>query len=322
MRTSFGSPRDYLHYLQKRYEAPYTDSSVKDEEFHRLTLDALRYLRIDVPGGPIAGIGKAIDQTYKDVVQALSPARRALVETRIAAGVLKDGHASAFIARSPDRKFAILFSSGLALFLHKYIKLVGALASPRAVTYCNRKPAQGIAREEIQDYLDEMIAYFACYSVPRGPLIKLAKREAAQASVILNLAEVFILCHELGHFLNGDLNDEKCYSALPLGIVGQRYEENQNHELEFKADSVGYELYLNTIAAMGMELPAQACLSPVIMMFDLFHKLAGGESSSHPLPHDRIVRIVHNYFSPELAGMAAAALKNPRMLPEVFPIPT
>lgn len=48
------------------------------------------------------------------------------------------------------------------------------------------------------------------------PLIKLRSKETSRCSTILRLAETFVLCHELAHFLNGDLNDEKSYCALPL----------------------------------------------------------------------------------------------------------
>jgi hypothetical protein len=68
--------------------------------------------------------------------------------------VSENGQANAFIARSPDGKFAILFSSGLAMFLHKYIKLIAALVDPTSVTYCNRVLAADLTKQEIKGYVD------------------------------------------------------------------------------------------------------------------------------------------------------------------------
>jgi hypothetical protein len=322
MSARFDSADDYLTYLQRRYAKPYFDGIIQDREFHRLTMDELRQAELDMPEGPVAGIALAIASSYRNVLKGLSPHRRQLVECSIAAGVMEHGECNAFIARSPEGKFAILFSSGLAMFMHKYIKLVCAMIAPNAVTYCNRKDTHNLTREDCQTYLDEMISYFATHLEPRGPFIKLAEREASKASWMLTMAETFILCHELGHFFNGDLDDVTRYSALPLGAVGGRYEENRDHEIEFRADSVGYEIYLAAIVAMGMKVQPEVALSPIMLMFDLLFKLSGGASSSHPHPHHRVVRIVRDHFSPELAKATDEALKDPRMLPEVFPLST
>jgi hypothetical protein len=293
-----------------------------NQEFSRLTVEDAKQIALEIPARPFDAIKLAIDTTYRDVVRALPSPRRILIENRIAAGVLDHGYANAFIARSPDGKFAILFSFGLAIFLHKCIKLIAALEKPKCVTYCSRKSAQALTENDIQNYLDEMIAYYARHSVPRGPLIKVTSQEAARVGSIVKSAEAFIICHELGHFLNGDLDDETRYSAMPLGALGDRYEENQDHELEYKADKVGYELYLRFIAATGWDVTPQASLALVMAVFDLFYKLAEGASSSHPHPHDRIVRIVRDRFSPDLATRVAEGLRDPRLLQEVFPMPT
>ncbi|MER9295703.1 hypothetical protein NKI38_04250 [Mesorhizobium sp. M0621] len=321
MRKIFDNSEDYLEYLKGKYQKKYKNEKVVDDEFHRITIQQMEKIGQRLPIGSENGLESVISNSFKTIVQSLPATRRALVDGHIAAGVLEHGQANAFIARSPNGKLAILFSSGLAMFLHKYIKLVCASVDPRQIVYCNRKDYKEITRDDTGQYIGEMIEHFKIYSIPRGPFVKLSEKETLRASGILNFAETFILCHELGHFFNGDLDGGSHFTALPAGISGEKFDENKDHEMEYRADSVGYGIYLETINKISPGISPQAALSPVMLMFDLFYQLAGGESSTHPHPHDRVVRIVHNYFSPEMAVRAAEGLRDPRLLPDVFPTP-
>ena len=141
MKTIFSSPQAYLENLQVAYAKPYAENTVQDHEFDQLTKKAAKQSGTIVPPGPTAGIALAIRETFQRVLDALNSEERKLIDENVAVGVVENGEPNAFIARSENGKFAILFSSGLALFLHKYVKLAAALSDPKSIVYCNRKDA-------------------------------------------------------------------------------------------------------------------------------------------------------------------------------------
>ena len=234
-----------------------------------------------------------------------------------------DGSPNAFIARSRDGWYAILFSSGFAVFVHKYIKLMTALTHPGSITYCNRKTATQIERSDLIQYIDEMVQYYIEHRIPRGPMVKLTREGSSRASTILKLAETFVHCHELGHFINGYLSDDSAYVVLPSGIPGEKYNEDLNHEIEHKADITGYRIYLGALRQRGVQTHSrQAVLAPVVLLFDLLFKLGSNNSQTHPHPYDRVVKIVGDYVGADDASLATEALRNPTAenLNRAFPI--
>jgi hypothetical protein len=186
MRTAFKTPGDYLSHLKSLYALPYTDRTIVDDEFARITQEQMKVAGIDLPlDGTTAGIELAITSAIERIHLALPPELQATVRNNIATGVLESGDANAFIARSPDKKYAILFCSGLAMFLHKQAKLLTAFFQPDQVIYCNRKPAADVTRSDIEGYIEEITEYYSKNSVPLGPRIKLGPEGTARASSML-----------------------------------------------------------------------------------------------------------------------------------------
>jgi hypothetical protein len=318
MRTKFASAADYLAYLQELFTRRYADDGPVDDEFQRLTETALRNAGIEIPRGHLTGLNSVISKLWDDVLECLNDSQRDEISRNIAAGVVENGEANAFIARSPDGKYAVIFNSGLAMFLHKLFKLTAGWVDPSCVTYCNRKDARNLTKSEMRVYIDEFISYFREEGVPRGPLIKLTSEASGGVSFQLISSEIFILCHELGHYLNGDLSDERSYAALPSNMPGSVYEENKDHEIEHRADCTGFGIYRKAVAKIAPKLSGEMTLHFLLGLFNAFYSLSKGASRSHPHPYERVIRIAHAHFGSSLANRYGDALENPALLSNLF----
>lgn len=318
MTDSFSTPADYLGYLQKRYGKIYSSGS-PDPEFARITDAELQKIGSSLLKlGQFGGLHAAMEGLKNDLFPALDQNELHRISADIAIGLLPSGEANAFIAKSPDGKYALVFCSGLMLLLHKYLKLVRGFVTPEEVVHCNRKEPSKLSKDDLSAYIRDLIGAYREHGVPYGPMIKLSDRANAEHSLLLHLAEVFILCHELGHYFNGDLADAVAYSALLPGVAGQRYEENKNHEIEYRADIKGFDLYLRLLKRRGVDASSVEWLKPILATFDLFYALAGGASSTHPHPYDRVVRIVTHHYGLNTGQQIATALDNPDLFPTFF----
>ncbi len=85
------------------------------------------------------------------------------------------------------------------------------------------------------------------------------------------LGELFVVAHELGHFLNGDFEDAQCFRALnPSGGMAGIF-VNKNHEREYKADEFAFATLLLILRKMNPNLPAVLPLfNGVVLLFNLF----------------------------------------------------
>jgi hypothetical protein len=318
MKTHFSTAAEYLAHLQELYTRRYSSGTPVDAEFQRLTEESLSARGIELPHHPVSGIGSVVENIWRDILNALEKSVRDVTKPCIAAGVVENGKANAFIVKSPDGKYAIIFNSGLGIFLHKLFKITSGCVEPQSVTYCNRKSANLLTRGDMRAYLDEYINYYRENGVPRGPLIKLTQKASATAALQLNASELFILCHELGHFLNGDLDNECLYSALPKGMPGSVYQENKNHGIEYEADSTGFGIYRKVLSRTVGEIRDELYVILLIGMFDAIYLISEGATHSHPHPYDRIIRLAQVHFNSELAGRIKEALINPDLFPAFY----
>jgi hypothetical protein len=99
-------------------------------------------------------------------------------------------------------------------------------------------------------------------------------------------------------------------------VPGERFEENADHEVEYRADSAGFGLFRT---ALGIPVdPPELLLAPITLAFLTFYRLAGGASSSHPHPFDRIVRIAADHYGKEVAATMREAFLDSSLWPKVF----
>ncbi|QDV73641.1 hypothetical protein [Botrimarina mediterranea] len=152
-------------------------------------------------------------------------------------------------------------------------------------------------------------------------MLKLHPSVAGRQSALLHLAELFIVCHELGHFLNGDLENETRFCAVDGNPWLQRFEENQDHAIEYAADATGFGLLQEVLTTLPTAYTPQNALQSVIIVFNLFYLLTEGESHSHPNPRSRSVNIARKYFGEEFADTVQKSYDDPELLRSLFPQP-
>lgn len=318
MPAMFSTPTAYLEHLQVLYAREYP-SGTPDDAFRRKVDSDLAKFDLSIESmGPFGGLRLALRDVTKELFRSMDNEAVDKLSADVAIGVLPTGEANAFIARSPCGKYAVLVCSGLMLLLHKYLKLVRAFVTPEEIVHCNRKSASEVTKSDVDHYIHELIGNHHHYGVPYGPMIRLSGRASKEHSILLNLAELFIVCHELGHYYNGDLFELSAYSNLIAGAAGKRYIENTDHEVEYSADVAGYGLYLTCLEVRGISMPSLEVLKPVLATFNLLYALAGGESSTHPHPYDRAVRIACHHYGNEQGERLAAALQDPETLPNFY----
>ena len=242
----------------------------------------------------------------------------ARVFPNIALGMLDTGEANDAIYKSQDGKYAILLNTGLMLLLNKFSKLIIAWNDPRLVTYCNRKPAKDLTVTELRGYLPELIETYKQHGVPYGARLKLQSSVAGRQSSLLHLSELFIVCHELGHFLNGDLEDEANFCAVEGKPGLKRFEENKDHAIEYAADATGFGLLKDVLKILPNGSTPQNGLLAIINLFNLFYLLTDGDSHSHPNPRSRSVNIGRTYFGEEFADKLQKSYDDPTLLRSLF----
>ncbi len=318
MTQSFSSPTEYLAYLQKLYAKTYPPGTA-DKEFERITSAELNRLNLSHSElGQFGGLHSAVEELTTELFASLDAQTVGRIAADVAVGILPTGTANAFIARSPNGRYAVLLCSGLMVLLHKYLKLVRAFNAPSDVVHCNRKIASALTKNDLSSYIVELVDIYRDCGVPYGPMIKLSETASADHSLLLRLAELFILCHELGHYLNGDLTDQSAYTALPYDAEGQKYEENRDHEIEYRADNTGFALYLRFLEARRFDVRSRELLKPILATFNLIFAIAGVGSSTHPHPYDRVRRIVEHHYGAELGLKINEALADPSLFPNIF----
>jgi hypothetical protein len=112
--------------------------------------------------------------------------------------------------------------------------------------------------------------------------------------VLLRLQELFILCHELGHFFNGDLEEQNNLVKLwqtNWAVVN----ENKDHQIEYKADLTGFDI-LTRIGKKKFNLDRKYVLLQVMAVFDILAMIDPSESKDHPAPIDRTCNIIQHFF--------------------------
>ncbi|MBI4187115.1 MAG: hypothetical protein HY530_06400 [Chloroflexi bacterium] len=132
-------------------------------------------------------------------------------------------------------------------------------------------------------------------------MLKLNEELLVIHSNLLHLGEAFIFCHELAHFLNGDLDDQSNFVSLGRDKIAAKYVEGKNHEIEYKADIKGYQI-LSTY--MSAEFPGgsdELRMAPVVMLMDVLEAIGIRESYTHPSPKDRVINIAESCYGGEVA---------------------
>lgn len=322
----FNSPEDFLNELKTTSANPLKPlpGAEMDKTFFEMTEKDILENDAEFYDEIIKhhhGLDLMVGEEKQQILKALTPELRNKISSNVAIGALNTGEANAIIVRSDCKKFAILVNYGLMVLLNKFLKLTVAKGNPKLVTYCNRKEASELSAEDLQQYLDDLTWAYATFSAPYGPLIKLKESNESLGTVVhhLRMAELFIICHELGHFLNGDLDKDENFSAyLNLDWV-KKFTGTSGHEQEHNADTTGYDLLRRVVTIDYPHLPERTPLQSIVLLSCLLSLIHGDEPSpSHPSPTERVLYIARTFFGTEFTEELKKGYEQPELLDSLW----
>jgi hypothetical protein len=301
----YQTPSDFLHAVQDFLAAQPYPKGESDVTFTQLNLEEFKqhtslhkYTPDEIRGGQLL-----VDGLLDIIKGGLDEESVGKIESSIAFGKALNGEFNALCVRNDDGQYAVLIYEGLMTLMHKYDKFIVASTSPESVTFCNRANLQELKGSDYIAFADELIVNYKLTHSPMGALIKLAPNAAAGAGINTHLKELFVLCHELGHFFNGDLESTQNFHTL-ANTQWLVFDDNKSHEREYKADLTGFSIFEKAVSYKYKDFPKNLLISVLAQVFDLMSMIDSESSDTHPAPMNRLKNVVTVNFGAE----AAAAL--------------
>ncbi|PXX98808.1 hypothetical protein DF185_15640 [Marinifilum breve] len=298
------TPKDFLERLKIhfRYE-PVIEGSVRSDEFSKLTRVEIqnfessikeKYKNYKVEDDHL------VTDLFNDVLSILTPTERDSL-TNVAFGKIYNTKMNAFCAKSQDGldNYCIVINEGLLMLLHKYGKLAVARENPENVSFCNRGKTSDFTSETYESWANELINNYKYYKAPVGAMLKLKPEGTAQHAFSLHFQELFVLCHELGHFLNKDLENKENLTYL-IASEAEVIEENKYHQIEFNADLYAFDL-VSRVAKHKYNINSKYILPFIIILFDTMAMINPNQGKKHPGAINRIMNIVENHWGKDIA---------------------
>lgn len=298
------TPNDFLQRLKIyfRFE-PVIEGGAKSEEFSTLTK-----IEFDKFEGAIKKKYKNYsiedDHIVLNLVEDVLPILiniESEVLKRCAFGKIYNTKMNAFCAKSQDGldNYCIVINEGLLMLLHKYGKLLSAQNNTGNVEFCNRGAVHLISENDYREYSNELIQNYKKYKAPVGAMIKLTSESTANHSFILHFQELFVLCHELGHLFNKDLEKKQHLMNL-FDSEASVIVENKFHDIEYKADLYAFDLVAR-VAKHKYNIDKKYILPFVIMLFDIMALVNPFENEKHPAAIDRITNVIYHNWNKQIA---------------------
>lgn len=252
-------------------------------------------------------------QGFWDDIEMLDSNEVNIIKGKIAIGNARIDSIGAQLVRVDDF-YAIVFNYGLYIYINKNLKLIHASQKPEDVIFCNRIEKEQYSSKIFQEFRDELSHIYKGARRVLGTLI-LLKPEVKLIELQLYFIELFILCHELGHFFNGDLDDKNSIISLYENSAEKILSNENSHLKEINADLKGFELLLKILIKkkkLGVNImPPELILPTLITNFDIFTELAPKESESHPHPIDRLLNIIDAYYGNEVTEFIIKTYEEP-----------
>ncbi len=287
----FENEEYHLHF-QKRAE----EMNFKPEEYENGIDDLIK------------GFWEDIDMLDDDEVK--------IIKEKIAIGNAKIDTFRAMLVKVGNF-YSIIFNFGLYIYLNKNLKLLHATHKPNDVMFCNRIEKKEYSGEIFHEFRDELCKIYKGAGRVLGAIV-LLNPEVTIVGKQLYFIELFILCHELGHFFNGDLEDKTTTVSLYENSEEQILNEKNSNLKEFKADIKGFQLVLKILIKkhkLGKNpVPPHLILSILIINFNILTELAPKESKTHPYPINRLLNIVDLFYGKDAADFILKTYEEPNLL--------
>jgi len=307
----FANPQEYLQYLKDRYNKPIP--GIRDNRFDEITkkqwqeyvesAKSISKIPKEVASNEVETLkDKALDISlslqFKGILLSQRAEERKGIERCVAIGSVDTGELNTFIAKGGVNIYCIVLNSGLMMLLHRNIKFVVASNLPQDVVYCDGQDPSQFSAHDYALMMQEMLDIYARTGFPRGALIKFraGSKGSQAAATFLNSAESFVICHELGHLLNNDLDEESSFLELHNDSRLMKYVEGKDHAKELKADATGYRLLSNYLNKEHPKLDSNFSMMGIVIVMDALASIGIEESYSHPSPKDRVINIAKSFF--------------------------
>lgn len=245
------------------------------------------------------------------IESALSSSELLAVRESLAIGTLKRRDFNAMCIKSLDGWHAIVINYGLFMYLNLFSRLSEAVRDPACVTYCDFGNKATLKSADYQGYLEYTVQQYAEHRTVYGPKIKLNKDGALMVGVHLLIGELLVLGHELGHFLNGDLEDKNNLEPHHEFTDVQMLVEDKDRVIEMRADIKGYALMKDCMEKNMPETAKQAMLFNGLMSFmDAMYFVTLDKGRSHPTTIERTVGIAKHFYGQRIADIAARSFED------------
>ncbi|MBD1385425.1 hypothetical protein IDJ75_09070 [Mucilaginibacter rigui] len=290
----FNDPRAYANYIKRIKFRDVTRPDAADMA-HRKKFMAAHYKfeMSDNYNAEDTRYQRVIDEIIVEFKGQLNEVYRKVFDEHFHFTTLETTTVNAEISvYKPKAFYAVFINTTLIDLLTKMGKLSAIKSNPEALKFCNRYPGRKPNAGEIKAMRDEYIAAFSQTKRADGPFIVLEESYAVAHFEMLNVQERFIIFHEIGHFLNGDLME---ISGLRPSDMIFLNEPNPKHRKEYFADLMAFLLVLKTERQPVSPERKFFLLTTMITLFDTFYLFDNKENVSHP---DAIKRLfcLSDYF--------------------------
>jgi hypothetical protein len=304
------TPQDFLAYIKLAKASQYPIRKPASE-FRRIHAEQLERLGVGVINSE-AYFDDYLPRLFGGIVDVLPERHRIAVKERIAVGILNNIQVNAFIVRSDDGKcFAVLLNRALLEVIHHYVKLVAAADYPDSVIYCNGEATAKLGKADYMALLNTLLKHYVTTGQPSGPELKLDLDSTGMSFVeeALSAIHFFVLAHEIGHYINGDLAVRTHFARADNLSGASMFLGNLSHQEEYAADDVAFDVILRVLANVTPDYPARLALyMSAYLFFCLVRDICNRGSETHPRPTDRLLTVTRSFFGDKGATLMAQGM--------------
>lgn len=329
----FDTPQEYLRFLQNSLRGGFTAGDEIDMEYLRsfngnLSQFPQYYIeRIykDRESSKISTTDTGlhiINSVWEDLLQQLPKELTDKIVPKFAMGGIEKQLPYARIFKSPEGFFCICINNDFFRMAITFFNFWEAVANPQNVKYYT-----GGTALSSNDYYRDLMSYIDTVNKNHvlPPVIFDFNTEGDMVTTINTfLALKFVMCHEIAHFLNGDLNREESFSLFGDDEkMGKAFDQNIAFDKEYKADRLAYDLMAeHVIPKVGIEGLGEGMLvNNMERMFHLMFRMGLTNSTEHPHPISRCLALIDRYVERgnDVSWFADTIIENFNMLQNIKP---
>lgn len=291
----YNSPQEFLDELKKLKLCSMPDHKISDSACRKIKGKLKKHGHgLTFKDDPLEVVLKlCVDKA----LSGLSSEDRQTVNEKIAFDISYTSEINAGIYRSECGYYAIILNRGFMLFYNFFLRLFLTQCLPEKTRYIDKETKRLFEDGGYEAIYESIRKKILKYRNPFiGKIVPIPEINSVVA-ILLHFGETFALCHELGHFFNGDFEESfssGLFTSPSSGI--SHIKHSYEHKIEFLADLSGYEIFRKAYCYDRPELSVS-----IVTLFDSFFVLDDSENPSHPHPIRRMLNIIYNFYGKEEA---------------------